>query len=654
MAGATSVGGLVSGIDIEGIITKLSDIEKKGVTTLENQKSILATRKSAYQAANTRLSALRDAASALSNATFFEARTATSSSPGSVAVSAQAGATPGQYQVTVGTLARTHQVVSQSYSDINATRLGTGTFTVTANGTATTITLDETNNTLGGLRDALNRAGTNIRAAIVQDGDSSYRLMVSSKETGTVNALTLSTSLSGGAEPTFNDLQSARDASVTLGSGVNAITVTRSTNAVRDLIPGVTMNLVAGSEGQSVTVDVGLDTTSIQQGVQKFIDQYNNALEFMNAQFKYNADAGTAGALLGDYTLQGIQQEVVGIISGVVSGTAGTSSLADIGIRTTGDGKLALDAGKFQDKLSADPDAVARLFALTGSASNASVQFLGAGAKTVASGAAYAVEITQVARQARVSAGAAMSGPLAADETLTINNVSVALTAGMTRDQVIAAINARSKDTRVQVSATGADGTGSGDFLTFRANAYGSTAPLSIVSSVSNADGDSTGIGTVAATAADPSGEAGSGTGETGLDVVGTINGEAATGNGQVLTGTTSNTTTAGLRLRITALAPGSLGTVQVFGGAAHTSTQALSRITDAINGPIKTETDSLDARIDDLAKTITTRGEGIDRYIANLRAKFNNMETLMGKLQSQSSFLTSQFAAMNKSSSSG
>ena len=127
---------------------------------------------------------------------------------------------------------------------MSATTIGTGSFSITAAGQATAITVDSSNNTLAGLRDAINRANTNVRASIVQDGDNSYRLMVSSKESGTANALTISSSLAGGTAPTFSNLQAAQDATVKLGTGSNAITVTRSSNLVGDLIPGVTLNLV--------------------------------------------------------------------------------------------------------------------------------------------------------------------------------------------------------------------------------------------------------------------------------------------------------------------------------------------------------------------------------------------------------------------------
>lgn len=651
MQGVASVGGLISGIDVNSIIQKLSDVEAQVVQRYQTQQSTLRARQRAYQEANTRLTALKEAAANLSTASFFSARTATTDNPSAVTVSSGNGSTPGEYQITVGTIARAHQTVSQSYGDLNATRLGTGTFTVTSAGVATSITLDASNNTLGGLRDAINAANSNVRASIVQDGDSSYRLMIASKTAGTANALTVNSSLAGGTAPTLVDLQAATNATVTLGSGVNAINITRSTNSIRDLIPGVTLNLQSAAEGETVAVNVATDVTTIQAGVQKLVDQYNNALDYFNQQFKFNSETNAGGSLIGDYTLQGIQSEVQSTFSSAVSGLSGSAtSLADVGISTEADGKLNFNTATFQTKFASDPDAVTRLFALTGKTTNTAVQFSGASTDTIATGAAYDVTITQAARQARVTAGTALTGLLGANENLTINGTSVALTAGMTQAQVIDAINARSTQTGVSVRATAADGTGTGNYLSFFSNGYGSGTNVSVVSDLSSGGADTTGVGTVTATMSAPSGESGSGTGAVGLDVIGTINGEAATGKGQVLLGNTGNANTAGLRLQITSDVVGTLGSVQVFGGAAYSASRVLNRITDTISGPLKTEQDTIDARISDIQDIIDRQAETIRRNSDNMRLKFNRMEAIMGRLQNQSAYLTSQLSSNNKS----
>ncbi|WP_395143393.1 flagellar filament capping protein FliD [Armatimonas sp.] len=645
----TNISGLVSGIDVESIIAKLSEVESRVTQSYSTQQSKLLARQRAYQDANTRMAAFKDAATKLSGASFFNIRKATVDNT-SATVTAQGGAVPGQYGFTVNTLAQSHQVASQSYSDLTATSLGVGEVSIVAAGETTTVTLDASNNTLGGLRDSINAANTNVRASIIQDSASSYRLMLSSKETGESNAMTVTTSLSGGTDPSFTTLQAAQNAQVTLGSGPGAIVATRASNTLSDVIPGVTVNIASVAENTRLNISISQDTLAIEEGAKAFVDQYNNLENFITQQFKFDAETGKGGTLLGDFTLRGIQSEVQNVISSAVSGVSGgLSSLADVGISTGADGKLSLDSAMFQAKLAANPEGISRLFALTGSSTNAGVQFSGATTDTDTGGTAYAVNITQIALQARVTAGAAQAAPLTADETLTINGVGISLTAGMSRSDIVSAINARSSTTGTIARATAADGTGTGNYISLFSSTYGDSASISVVSSLSLGT-DTSGFGNVTATEDSPNGESGSGTGNAGQSVAGTINGEAATGSGQTLTGNTGNAHTSGLRLRVTSGSTGALGSVKAFSGIAHQTERAVNQLTDTISGPIKTETDSLQDRIDDLQKVIDKLNDQVERNAQSLRARFNRMETTINRLQNQSQTLLSQ---LNKNNSS-
>lgn len=646
MQGLTSVNGLASGLQTDEIISRILQIERRPIRQFQARQEALRARLDAFQQANTRLAALKEAADQLALSSFFHGHSVTSSQTTVVTASGDSGAAPGDYVITVESVARAHQILSQSYGDLDSTRLGTGTLTLTAAGKTTTIEVDATNNTLAGLRDAINAANSNVRASIVQDGDSSYRLLIASKETGTAHALTVTSTLSEGTAPTFADLQTAQDAQVKLGSGTGAVTVTRSTNTVRDLIPGVTLKLLTASPETPVTITVSQDTKKIQEGVQKLVDQYNNLVEFLNQQFKYDAESKKGGTLLDSYALQSVQNHLAQIVAGAVSGLAG-SGLPQLGVTMGADGKLSLDAAMLESKLASDPDSVRQTLALTATSTHGGVQFVSTGAKTRVDGTAYAVEITQAARQARVTAGAAQTQALAADETLTVNGVSITLTAGMTQAQIIQAINARAVETGVRATATGADGTGTGNYLTLTSTGYGSAARVSVVSSRSNAQNDSSGIGNVVATAASPAGENGAGTGQVGLDVIGTINGEAATGAGQLLTGNAGNANTDGLRLRITADTPGSLGTIRIFSGIAYAIQQTIERLTDTENGPVQVEKNSLDQRIQDLQQIIDARELMIRRREEMLRNRFNQLEEALSRFQTQSLYLSNQLRSL-------
>src|SRR5205823_6358473 len=105
--------------------------------------------------------------------------------------------------------------------------------------------------------------------------------------------------------------------------GASAITVTRSSNIVKDLIPGVTLNLLSASPGTPLTVSVQQDAGMITDGVQKLVDQYNNAVDFISQQFKFNTDTNQGGILLGDFTLSSVQSDLLSAIGGSVPGLTG-------------------------------------------------------------------------------------------------------------------------------------------------------------------------------------------------------------------------------------------------------------------------------------------------------------------------------------------
>jgi flagellar hook-associated protein 2 len=299
-----------------------------------------------------------------------------------------------------------------------------------------------------------------------------------------------------------------------------------------------------------------------------------------------------------------------------------------------------------EDALSNNSEAVAKLLGVVGTTTDDGVTFLSAGSAK-ASSVGYAVNITQVATRARVTAGAAMGDTLSVDETLFVNGSEIKLKAGMTREQVVAAINAMSGTTGVTASLTDANGEGSGNYLTLTTTRYGSAASVSVVSNVA-ASGGGTGFGVVTVTQLNPAGETGNGTGAPGQDVQGTINGEPATGSGQVLTGNSSNPNTAGLSVLVTSTTAGEHGVVRITRGIADAVDRLLAFVINEKSGPVQTAQESLNTQIEDVKRNIEEMQKRVDANVEALRKKFIDMEAALGKLQSQSAYLSAQIAAWN------
>ena len=151
---------------------------------------------------------------------------------------------------------------------------------------------------------------------------------------------------------------------------------------------------------------------------------------------------------------------------------------------------------------------------LQGTASDADVTFLKATSDT--SAGSYAVAVTTVAERANTNAATGQTAALAAAETLTLNGVSISLNAGLDQNAVVDRINEFSGQTGVVADIDGGD-------TRLRTEAFGTAATIDVISDTANAV-DSSGFGTTLVQ-------------DSGVNIAGTIGGNAATGSGNVLTG---------------------------------------------------------------------------------------------------------------------
>jgi len=128
MASITSIG-IGSGLDIESMISQLVAVERAPVTKLQAQASSLQTQLSTYGKLQSGMAALRDAASALTRASTWNATTGTSSDAASVAVTTSASTLPGSYSIEVQRLASVQSNASGVYASADAL-VGEGTLRI--------------------------------------------------------------------------------------------------------------------------------------------------------------------------------------------------------------------------------------------------------------------------------------------------------------------------------------------------------------------------------------------------------------------------------------------------------------------------------------------------------------------------------------------
>lgn len=370
MASSVSFSGVGSGIDFGVIRDAILDQRARPVTQMQTKVSDYNSRIDAFKSLNAALAALTASTEALTNRDLGTGRNATTGDATVMTATATSAAALGSYDIAVTRLATNLAQASRSFSATTAPVLFGGaasaTFELRKGGATggTSITIDSTNNTLAGLRDAINAANAGVTASIVDvtGNGTGQQLVLSSKDTGATGRVELVETTSTGTltdlnirslNPPDGDL-SKLDAALT----INGLSVTRSTNSISDAISGVTLNLKkAGSTAIGVT-----QSAEIENKLRSFINAYNAVQDFMSAQYKKDSKDRPSGVLAGDTTLRNIQQQLRGAAGAISTDNGGTiSSLAAIGITRNETGNLTIDSAAFNEVLKANPDDVKAL-----------------------------------------------------------------------------------------------------------------------------------------------------------------------------------------------------------------------------------------------------------------------------------------------------
>lgn len=207
----------------------------------------------------------------------------------------------------------------------------------------------------------INNSGAGVSATVVQVGAGQYRLQLQSSTTGTAGAIATNFGAFASSLGSMEDVTSAQDATLQVGTGANAYTVSSSSNTVSNVFPGVTLSLNGADPNTTVSVNVGADPNAMSTKVKALVDAVNDALTYIHDNSTYDAKAKKGGPLMGDYTARTLQQQLYGTISAVV-GTSSLQSAAQVGIKSNSNNTFDFDADAFKAKFSADPEAVARMF----------------------------------------------------------------------------------------------------------------------------------------------------------------------------------------------------------------------------------------------------------------------------------------------------
>jgi len=384
--------GIGSGINIGSIVSSMVAAERAPKETqLANLEKKTTTQITAVGALKGAISDFQTALGSLNKAELFQARSASSSKADIVGVTAGTTAGAGTYQVEVKNLATNSKVALaaiQNTAEAPAA-FASGKLDISLGVPGTppsketfSVTVDEGNNSLSGMRDAINEAGKDlgVSATIVTDEFGS-RLVLTSNKTGAGRDITVAVTDETAATPGQTALSALAFDGTSLSTGagarvlsqaqsaelyVDGLKVISENNKVDSAIEGVTLDLKAKTTAdEPLTVTVAEDKAGIKKQVQSFVAAYNKLIGVVNAQTKVTSvgdgKAPVTGALVGDATartlLSTIRNELVN-----TQGDGAIRALSDMGITTQKDGTLAIDSAKLDKTMAGNFEQLSGFF----------------------------------------------------------------------------------------------------------------------------------------------------------------------------------------------------------------------------------------------------------------------------------------------------
>lgn len=408
--------------------------------------------------------------------------------------------------------------------------------------------------------------------------------------------------------------------------------VTRSSNAISDVIAGVTLNLLAAEVGTTIDFAVTRDTSAAVTALNGFASAYNEVRTWADT------NSAVGKPLAGNSALRGMVNSLSSSLLQSVTGLTGTyTTAAQVGLVRDRDGVLSLDSAIFTAALASNYSETRNVLSMGGVPTDSEVTFASSTDVTKASATPYAIVISQAATAASVT-GAAFGTYVTAGtpDTMTITDVStgrsgsVTLTNGDSAEKIAAGMNSLFTTQKMGLVASV-----SGGAVTIVANDYGTTGGFTVGYTAGSADGTAQlGI---------------SATSYAGLNVAGTLGGYAATGRGRELTGDTG-TDVAGLKILYTgttARAAGTLAYTVGVGGMLYNAAAGIARDLDGLAVKLSNlasdSASAMSSRIADAQDRVASRR-------AQLIRQFTAMESAMTAAQSIASSLSQQIQSLSAS----
>jgi flagellar hook-associated protein 2 len=347
------VGGIVSGLDTESIISQLVASASVPKQLMATKQAELSDRKDAYTELTSRLKDLQSALTDIDTATEFRSVSGSSSNESVATATVDGDGVVGTYNLSVTSLADSDMYVSQDVfaNSTDSVSAVAGTYSVTYAGTQTDISV-AAGTSLEDLVTAINDQVSGVTAYLMDTG-SGQKLVVSGNDTGADNTISINSTLS--TLSNYTHASTAADAALT----INGVPISSADNTINGVVQGVTFNLVDTGTSK---VKVGIDIDKMVEKLQTFATAYNSVITYVGAGSILDVSTKTKGPFVGETVTSRLTTNMKSTVADQYSASSVVEALSQIGFETLQTGKLKINTSDLKDALQNNFDDVTAIF----------------------------------------------------------------------------------------------------------------------------------------------------------------------------------------------------------------------------------------------------------------------------------------------------
>ncbi len=259
-------------------------------------------------------------------------------------------AQPTNHQIEVTQLAQKSSAISNGFSDKDESYVGVGYIQYSLpNGESKEIYVDSDHASLNGIAKLINETpNMGMSAQVVNDGlgeDNPWHLLLSLKDTGSGNAAEFPYFyfIDGEDDFTLESQRDAHNAKVKL----DGFELEFPENKLKDLIPGMTIDLKKAKPGEEFSLLVTEDVQAVTSKVKDLVDKMNAVLSFIKKQNTLDGKSDTTRTLGGDLSLQQLESRLRSAVFREIQTDWGPKRFGDLGVSFQKDGTLIFEEKKF-------------------------------------------------------------------------------------------------------------------------------------------------------------------------------------------------------------------------------------------------------------------------------------------------------------------